>query len=809
VVDASRIILSRNGSAQEFEADALPLTIGAREIDEIRIPLQDESSAVASIGILDGNAFIQSAKSNEPVRINGELLSGSRRIEDGDAIRIANTEISCSVAGGALRLEYSTNSNLDTPKLPRARNAVRDHRPDIIAPTPFNPSGDGSAKGEKKRARPAVIVTWTIGIFLLILLWFSFTAVSVRLLVEPIPDEVDLPTALFGFHIGERYLLRPGTHEIVVEKHGYYRLEAKIEVTRAPNQQISFSLIKLPGIVALVSRPVDGAVVAVDGEEVGITPIESLPIPAGTHILTVRAPRHLPASLEIEVEGAGKEQAFEFDLIPAWAPISIASEPAGASVWVDDVELGETPDTFELDAGTRAIELRLEGHNPWKRKIEIVADEPQTLPSIALARADALLHIESDPSGAQIVVDNASPGRTPMDVRLASEEPHEIALFKSGHELASRTIELEPGEQRSIEIKLQPRIGIIVLVAHPDGATVSIDGRKFGKANQKLHLLASPHTLVIEKEGFQDKRVTVTPRPGFPQRIEVRLKTIDAPARSGPSKHATALDQKLVAVPPGKFAMGSRRGEPGRRPNEAERHVELTRAFYISAKEVTNSEFRQFAPNHEAAPFSGFELGGDEQPVSRVSWQDAARFCNWLSGKDGLPPAYEESGGSITLIEPVGTGYRLPTEAEWAWAARFAAGASNGRFSWGDDAEPPPGAGNYADSSAAGIVSSALLSYRDGFPVAAPVGANGANSLGLFDVGGNVAEWIHDRYRIYTNSSSAKPARDPVGPETGGLRVIRGSSWKHASETQLRLAYRDYGKEGREDLGFRVVRYQK
>jgi formylglycine-generating enzyme required for sulfatase activity len=151
----------------------------------------------------------------------------------------------------------------------------------------------------------------------------------------------------------------------------------------------------------------------------------------------------------------------------------------------------------------------------------------------------------------------------------------------------------------------------------------------------------------------------------------------------------------------------------------------------------------------------------------------------------------------------------LPTEAEWAWAARFAAGASNGRFPWGDDAEPPPGSGNYADASAAGIVSSALLSYRDDFPVAAPVGANGANSLGLFDVGGNVAEWIHDRYQIYTDSSSANPAKDPVGPETGGLRVIRGSSWKHASETQLRLAYRDYGKEGREDLGFRVVRYQK
>jgi formylglycine-generating enzyme required for sulfatase activity len=314
---------------------------------------------------------------------------------------------------------------------------------------------------------------------------------------------------------------------------------------------------------------------------------------------------------------------------------------------------------------------------------------------------------------------------------------------------------------------------------------------------------------VIQKEGFQDQRVTVTPRPGFPQRIEVRLEKLGEPAQSGAKETVTAIGQELVLVNPGTFAMGSRRGEPGRRPNETERHVQLTRAFYIGAKEVTNRDFRQFSPGHAPAAFSGFELNGDEQPASRITWQDAVRFCNWLSRKEGLPPAYEERGGDFALIEPVGTGYRLPTEAEWAWAARFAAGASNHRFPWGDQTEPPPGSGNYADASAAGIVSSALLSYRDGFPVSAPVGAHAANELGLYDVGGNVAEWIHDRYRIYSNSSKAAPAKDPTGPQTGGLRVIRGSSWKHAGETQLRLSYRDYGKEAKEDIGFRIARYQK
>ena len=809
MADVCRIVLSHDGDERRFEADALPLSIGARAIDEIRIHVRESASAVASIGVLDGSAFIQGTKSTEPVHVNGERLIGSRRIADRDVIRIAGEQIACATIGNTLRLEWSRDSTAAAPDAGGGSRAAREHAPDVISPTPFRPSGEGPAAAAHKRARPAVVAIWGIGILLLVLLWFSFTAVSVRLVVEPAPDKIDIPTAPFEFHIGERYLLRPGFHQVVVEKEGYWRLELTIEVTTAPSQRISLALTKLPGIVELISRPVDGAVVAVDGEEVGITPIEALPIPAGTHRLTARAPRHLPANLEIEIEGAGKEQAFEIELIPAWAPISLVSDPAGAAVWVDGVELGETPGRFELDAGRRAVELRLEGHNAWKRELEVVADQPQTLAPIALTRADARLHVESDPSGAQIVVDDASPGRTPMDLDLASEEIHEISLFKIGHELATRTIELQPGERKSLEIKLEPRIGIIDLIAHPDGATLSIDGQPSGEANQTLRLLASPHALVIRKEGFQEQRVTVTPRPGFSQRIEIRLEKTGEPTPGGAQRLVTALGQELVAVDPGAFTMGSRRGELGRRPNETERRVELTRAFYIGAKEVTNREFRQFSPGHAPAAFSGFELGGDEQPASRIAWQDAVRFCNWLSQKEGLPAAYEARGGDFVLIEPIGTGYRLPTEAEWAWAARFAAGASNHRFPWGDQAEPPSGSGNYADASAAGIVSSALLSYRDGFPVSAPVGANGANELGLFDAGGNVAEWVHDRYRIYPNPSTEAPEKDPTGPQTGGLRVIRGSSWKHAGETQLRLAYRDYGKEGREDVGFRVARHPK
>ena len=99
-----------------------------------------------------------------------------------------------------------------------------------------------------------------------------------------------------------------------------------------------------------------------------------------------------------------------------------------------------------------------------------------------------------------------------------------------------------------------------------------------------------------------------------------------------------------------------------------------------------------------------------------------------------------------------------------------------------------------------------MSAYEDGFAVAGPVGSARANPLGVYDLGGNVAEWVQDYYTIYP-AHSGPPERDPMGPEDGAYRVIRGSSWRYWSVTQLRLAYRDYGDESRVDVGFRIARY--
>jgi formylglycine-generating enzyme required for sulfatase activity len=424
-----------------------------------------------------------------------------------------------------------------------------------------------------------------------------------------------------------------------------------------------------------------------------------------------------------------------------------------------------------------------------------------------LEQADAIVTLDSRPSRATVTVNGDYRGQTPLEIALEPGQVSRLRLFREGFRPAGRELTLASGEQRSLVVDLEAELVAVEFTAEPADAELLIDGQSRGTATQTLQLSAGTHRVVARKPGYVDFEVTITPRSGIPQQVRITLKTeSQAKLESIKPLVKTAAGQTLKLFRPDEtFTMGASRREPGRRANETMRVVRLARPFYVGLHEITNGQFRAWKKEHTSGALHNQNLDGADQPVARVAWQDAALYCNWLSAQESLPLFYRVEGGTVTGFDPAATGYRLPTEAEWEWAARAQDGGKLLRFPWGDALPPAPKSGNYADRSADNFVGTILRDYDDGFPVSAPVGTFPANARGLFDLGGNAAEWVHDYYDIPVEGSAA--VTDPSGPGSGDHHVIRGSSWAHGGPTELRLSFRDYGDGGRDDVGFRIARY--
>ena len=326
-----------------------------------------------------------------------------------------------------------------------------------------------------------------------------------------------------------------------------------------------------------------------------------------------------------------------------------------------------------------------------------------------------------------------------------------------------------------------------------------------GPANQTLNLPTEPQQVEVRLDGYAGYSTKITPRDGLTQELKVRLLTVEEARLAALTPTVkTAVGQELVLLHPGSFTMGASRREPGRRANETLHKVTLSRLYYLGRNEVTNAQYRRFVGDHDSGSFQDNSLNETDQPVVNVSWQQAAAYCNWLSDLDSLPRFYRMDGDKVVGINANATGYRLPTEAEWAWASRQTGVPEKElRFPWGENLPPPDRYGNFADRAAANLVGRVIYGYNDNYIVAAPVGTFPANAVGLYDMAGNVAEWTNDFYEI----PSPDPATDPMGPSKGDYHVIRGSSWQNGTITGLRVSFRDYGSAGRNDVGFRLARY--
>jgi formylglycine-generating enzyme required for sulfatase activity len=632
---------------------------------------------------------------------------------------------------------------------------------------------------------------------------YMFVARSVSVGFSPANTTHELSGNLL-FELGGTYLALPGDYQLKASAPGYQDLIVDIEVGLERNQYHEFELTKKPGRISFGSAP-SGALVIVNGEALGTTPLTDQLLEAGDYSLYMRLERYEDHAGQVLVEGLDRAQAIEVSMRPDWADVEVTSTPAGARVSLDGMttEL-VTPATVPVPSGFAELTLKLSGYKSFTTDLEVVARKPQTLQDAELELADGLLNLVTNPSGAGITANGRFYGSSPAELSLRPGTSYKIQVYKAGFERIARTLQIKRGEQQ-LQLKLTPLIGEVAVEVDPPDAILSVDGKIFKVANQTLRLSVAPHVIALSKPGYAGYQASLTPKKGLTQQLRVKLLTLEeARVAALKPKRSSSAGDELILLTGGKLTMGASRREPGRRANEVLHPVTLTRPFYLASKEVSNRQFQAFGPGHDSGEFEDNKLNKPDQPVVGLRWLDAALYCNWLSKQDKLEPFYKTQPGAVTGIVASATGYRLPTEAEWAFAARTQADdTAILRFPWGAKLPPPDRHGNYADRSATHVVGRIIFGYNDNHIVSAPVGNFGVNQYGLFDLGGNVAEWTHDFYTMPTVDATV----DPLGPVSGEYHSIRGSSWRHGTVSDLRLAFRDYGIDGRNDVGFRIARY--
>jgi formylglycine-generating enzyme required for sulfatase activity len=682
-------------------------------------------------------------------------------------------------------------------------------QPVTIAPSGFTPLAEAASKAPGQRRPGRIVLFVCLALFVLAML-FLLSARSLQVVVAVDPHtSARVTVSGLALPFGQRYLLRPGEYEVSASAEGYHPLAVTVTVDDRDSQTVELKLQSLPGLVSVDSTPA-GATVSVDGEVAGKTPLVDLPLPEGDHLLRVEEARHLPLEQPLTVTGRNIRQQVQLELAPAWAQVKIDSQPPGANILVDGESAGQTPASVDILQGEHQLMLQLPTFADWQQSVRVKAGEDQDLGRVNLQPAAGVLELTSVPGGANVTLDGDFQGQTPITLDISPDRTHELAVFKPGYERYTGAVELPAASRDERTVTLKAELGDVRLRISPANAVVRVNGRAIGKGVQMLSLPAVEHTIEISKDGYATVRQSVTPRPGLPQLVDVTLQTEQQAvmARIKP-EITTALGQTLLLFKPGDspladFTMGASRRDPGRRANEVLHPVALRRMFYLQTTEVTNAQFRQFEPKHNSGQVDGNSLNQEHQPAVQVSWQQAAAFCNWLSAREGLPAFYRVSNGIVTGFNAGSTGYRLPSEAEWAWAAR-ASGEKLLLFPWGDTFPPTAVAENYADDSSAYVTGRVLNNYKDGFVVSAPVASFKANQHGLYDMGGNVSEWVHDVYIIPPANGAIQ--KDPLGGQTGDNYTIRGASWTQSKLSELRLTYRDYGQAGRDDVGFRLARY--
>lgn len=562
--------------------------------------------------------------------------------------------------------------------------------------------------------------------------------------------------------------LKPGAYRLRVTKEEHHPYEKGFELAGGQLFQDKVKLVEAYGLLDLTVLPQDAHII-----------IDNVPLPRGgatrsvklregTHRLEVTAgEKWVPAPpREVRIPDGARKVSLRIELEPRFGVLQLETEPPGAQVTLNGAGVGKTPfRESELLVGRYDVCLALALYDRTCFPVEMVARE-EIKRTVKLSPSFGELSLRGSPTGASVF---RSGERQP----IGSLPAEGLRLPPGSYTLEVRSepqfdperveVEVRKGQPVTREVHLKRRVGRLLVVSDPptEGATVRIDGKEVGKTPYTSGEMptGAVEVEVESRDRIGKARAEVEPRG---QKVVVVAMGSKLPPPAGKTLR-NSIGMEFVLIPAGEFLMGSNGGVSDENPVHT---VRLSKPFYLGKYEVMQGQWQAVMGNNPS-----YFKGDPNLPVEQVSWDDVQEFIRKLNAKEG------------------GTKYRLPTESEWEYVAR--AGTTTA-YSFGDN---PRQLGEYA------------WYYENSGSKTHPVGQKKPNPWGLYDMHGNVWEWVQDRYQDRYSAYTSAVVTDPQGPSSGSGRVARGGSW-NCSAHGCRSADRGYVVPGNRHgfLGVRLLR---
>ena len=515
----------------------------------------------------------------------------------------------------------------------------------------------------------------------------------------------------------------------------------------------------------IVRSDPSGAQILIDDQPAGETPMEIADLAPGSYDVALRHPYYEAVELPAQQLVANRSTVIDRTLIRATGALTVSSNPAGAWIEIDGERMtATTPTTLEnLPAGPLQLALGSEDYRRRTVSADVPIDGVGAV-EVTLQSAIAYGSLTLALTPADAVVNLPDTGELYVPGMQLPEGEHRIVVNRPGYRTETRSVQVVGDSSLAVSLAIDPQ-PFTVAVTPPEARISFLASNE--SYSPDMRLAPGEYRLQAVRIGFATWEETIR-HGNEPTEVEITLQPGIAEfadtLRDGGSAPA------MVLLQAGDFRMGCLAPLNCRDSELPVRDVNVPNAFALSKFEVTFNDYDRFAEATGLAPAEsprGWQRGNS--PVINVSWQDANDYAAWLSAQTGRQ-------------------YRLPTEAEWEFAAR-AGGTAD--FSWGSEI-----------GSARANCNGCGSRWDNRQP--APAGSFDANRWGLHDMHGNVWEWVQDCYHAdYVDAPGTAVARDDGDC---GQRVMRGGSW-HNSAPLVRAAVREWDDIGvrAPEIGFRVA----